>query len=52
MVCAFEYSWVIANAMFIVPSVTMNGGSLMRVTSRPLTTPNAIQASSPQTIAR
>ena len=40
-VCASEYSCVIANAMFSVPSVTMNGGSLMRVTSRPLTRPNS-----------
>jgi hypothetical protein len=35
MVCAPEYSCVMAKAMLKVPSVTMNGGSLMRVTSSP-----------------
>jgi len=38
--------------MFIVPSVTMNAGSLMRVTSRPLSRPKAMQASSPHPMAR
>ena len=31
-----------ANAMLNVPSVTMNGGSLTRVTSRPLSRPNSV----------
>ena len=47
MVCAFEYSWVMANAMFMVPRVTMKGGSLMRVTNRPLARPNSMVASRP-----
>ena len=40
------------NAMFIVPSVTMNEGRRMRVTSSPFTRPNAMQTSSPQAMAR
>src|SRR4051812_14903814 len=40
-----------ANAMLSVPSVTMNGGSLIRVTSRPLMRPNAVVAPMPQPIA-
>ena len=37
--------------MFSVPSVTMKGGSLMRVTSRPLTRPNSAVTPMPQAIA-
>src|SRR3990167_791065 len=37
--------------MFIVPSVTMKGGSLMRVTSSPLTRPKAVVAPMPSTMA-
>src|SRR6218665_1040664 len=51
MVCASEYNCVIANAMFIVPSVTMNGGSAILVTNRPLTRPNSTVTAMPQAIA-
>ena len=42
---------VIANAMFSVPSVTINGGSLTRVTSRPLSKPKAVVTARPQSMA-
>ncbi|MNS98731.1 hypothetical protein D3C72_1331060 [compost metagenome] len=51
IVCDDEYSCVIANAMFSVPSVTMNGGSLMRVTSRPLSRPNSVVTPMPHRMA-
>ena len=50
-VCAPEYSCVAANAMFMVPSVTMNDGRRMRVTSRPLTSPNSAVTPMPHPIA-
>ena len=50
-VCAREMSCVIAKAMFIVPSVTMNGGSLMRVTSRPLIMPAMVVTPMPPAMA-
>src|SRR3990167_5843926 len=50
-VCEPEYSWVMANAMFSVPSVTMKGGSLALVTSRPLTRPNSAVAAMPRAMA-
>ena len=37
--------------MFSVPNVTMNAGSLMALTSRPLTTPNSIVTPTPHAIA-
>ena len=40
-----------ANAMLSVPSVTMKGGSLIRVTSRPLTRPNSAVTPMPHRIA-
>ena len=51
MVCAPEYSCVAANAMLSVPSVTMKGGSLILVTSRPLIRPNSMVTAIPQAIA-
>ncbi len=39
--------WVMAKAMFSVPSVTMNGGSCTLVISPPLSTPNATQTPIP-----
>src|SRR6218665_3885906 len=51
MVCASEYNCVIANAMFIVPSVTMNGGSAILVTNRPLTRPNSTVTAMPLAMA-
>src|SRR3954451_16575164 len=41
-----------ANAMFRVPSVTMNAGSLIPVTRAPFSRPKATQAAIPRTIAR
>jgi hypothetical protein len=40
-----------AKAMFSVPSVTMNAGSLIPATSPPFRTPNATQARIPSRIA-
>ena len=37
--------------MLKVPSVTMNGGSLMRVTSRPLSSPNSAVTAMPHRMA-
>jgi hypothetical protein len=50
-VCEFEYSCVIAKAMFSVPSVTMKGGSLTLVTSRPLIRPNSVVTPMPHSMA-
>ena len=50
-VCAPEYSCVIAKAMLNMPSVTMKGGSLMRVTSSPLASPNSAVTAMPQATA-
>jgi hypothetical protein len=43
--------WVSANAMFNVPSVTMNGGSRSCVTRPPLSRPKPIATARPITIA-
>ena len=40
-----------ANAMFTVPSVTMNGGNSMRVTSSPLSRPNSAVTALPAAMA-
>src|SRR5262245_18756652 len=40
-----------ANAMFSVPRVTMKGGSLISVTRRPFTIPNAAETARPQPMA-
>ena len=50
-VCARDASCVIAKAMFIVPSVTMNGGSLMRVISSPLIMPTMVVTPIPPAMA-
>src|SRR6266508_3201846 len=43
--------WVSANAMFSVPSVTMNGGSRSQVTRVPLKAPKATQVRIPSAMA-
>jgi hypothetical protein len=50
-VCAAAYSCVTAKAMFIVPRVTMKGGSLILVTSRPLSRPKPMVTAMPQAMA-
>ena len=51
MLSAFEYTCVSANAMFSVPSVTMNAGNLIFVMSVPFSNPNNVLAATPQMIA-
>ncbi|MNN29103.1 hypothetical protein D3C81_1426930 [compost metagenome] len=51
-VWACEYSCVTAKAMFIVPSVTINAGSLTEVTSAPLMKPISTVTAMPHPIAR
>ena len=46
-----EYQRFSAKKMFSVPSVTMNGGSLSRVTSSPLSRPQAVPTTNPSSRA-
>jgi len=49
--CELDTICVSAKAIFIVPSVTMNGGSFTRVTSRPLRRPPRVVVPIPAAIA-
>ena len=51
IVSLWEYQRLSAKKMFSVPSVTMNGGSRSRVTSAPLSRPQAVPTPKPSSSA-